>query len=605
MTSRPGSRIFGPRGARRPASVHTRLRVLLIVVVMVLSVFGARLFQLQGVDPKAYAAKARADGAQTVTLPATRGAIEDRTGRPLADSVDGRMLIADPASTKRYATTIARILADRLDADYFSCLEALRTPGSRYQVLDRRVPSTLATQVVARIQAAVKEQITDPRLKSAPYVGVYTAADPLRSYPAHDVAANLLGFLDTDGKAQGGLEQSFGTRLAGTDGTETFEVGDGNRIPLGDNSETKPRNGKDLRLTIDRDTQWYVQRVLRTAVQSSGAASGSAVVMRTGTGEVLALADYPTYDANDPGSSPAGDTGSRALSSIYEPGSVEKVLTFGSLLDAHKVSPTTRITVPPTLPVLDATIHDYFQHDTLRLTATGVIAKSSNIGTVLSASQMSSSDLRGYLSRFGLGSTTNIGLNQRSGSLPALDSWTDLSRATIAFGQGISVNTLQMATAINAVANGGVLVTPSLVKGSATTDAGSVVGTDHTTTRRVISKQAATKMAQMMQSVPNPETGTAPKAQVPGYVVSGKTGTAQRVGSKCGCYDGTLPPRSPGSCPPTSPPSPSTWWCRTRRTVAVVARSAGRRSPGSSPSCCSATACPRPAPSPRNLPIEW
>ncbi len=539
-------------------SVHKRLRVLMLVVVMVLSLFGARLFQLQGVDPQAYAAKARAAGAETVPLPARRGTIEDRTGTALADSVDGRMLIADPSATKKYATTIARILADRLALDYFSTLAELRKDG-RYQMIERRVPSTLATKVVAQIQTAVKKQITDPGLKDAPFVGVYTRADPVRTYPAGDIGANVLGFLDNANKARSGLEQSFDTWLKGQDGAETFEVGDGNRIPLGDNSETKPRNGKDLRLTIDRDTQWYVQRVLRTAVQSSGASSGSAVVMRTGTGEVLALADYPTYDANDPGAGGVeGDfhTGSQALSSTYEPGSVEKVLTFGSLLDAHKVSPTTQITVPPTLKVQDATIHDYFVHDTLHLTATGVIAKSSNIGTVLSTTQISAQRLRGYLTRFGLGSTTNIGLPQQSGVVPALDennSWPALSRATIAFGQGISVNTLQMATAVNAVANGGVLVTPSLVKGSATTDKGNEVGTDHATTRRVISRQAATQMARMMQSVPNPETGTAPGAQVPGYVVSGKTGTAQRVGAKCKCYNGTFTTSFAGFVPSDKP----------------------------------------------------
>ena len=160
------------------------------------------------------------------------------------------------------------------------------------------------------------------------YVGVYTEADPLRNYPAGDVAANLIGFLGDDGDRSRRPRARFNKPLKGKDGKETYEVGDGNRIPLGDNSTVKPRNGKDLQLTIDRDLQWYGQRVLRSAVQAAKADSGPAVVLDTQTGEVLSLADYPTYDANTPGKAPKEDLGSRALSDVYEPGSVEKVLTI-------------------------------------------------------------------------------------------------------------------------------------------------------------------------------------------------------------------------------------------------------------------------------------
>ena len=211
----------------------------------------------------------------------------------------------------------------------------------------------------------------------------------MRTYPAGDVAANLIGYLSDDPEQySGGLERSFNKLLAGKDGSETYEVGGGNRIPLGENSQVKPVNGKDLELTIDRDVAWYSQRVLRDAVEQAKAESGAAVVLDSRTGEILALADYPTFDANKAGKADKADRGSRALSDVYEPGSVEKVLTAASLLDAGKVTPRTRFTVPSELPVLDRKIGDWFNHDTIHLTMAGVIARSSNIGTAMAAQQL-------------------------------------------------------------------------------------------------------------------------------------------------------------------------------------------------------------------------
>jgi cell division protein FtsI (penicillin-binding protein 3) len=495
-----------------------RLRVGFVLIAMVVSVFAARLFQLQGVDAKEYVAKADAEGVVTVDLPATRGAITDRNGTPLADSVDGLMLVADPTVTVKHASGIATIIARRLDLDYFDLLQRLRKPYTHFQYLARRVPATQARAVVAAIDARG-------------YKGIDTRRDPVRSYPADDVAANLVGFMNAEGHAGEGAELMFDKMLAGTDGTATYEVGGGNRIPLGDNSTVPPRSGHDLTLTIDRDVQWYSQRVLRTAVQRSRSDSGSVVVMDTETGQLLALADYPTFDANQPSLSPKSDLGSRAVRDAYEPGSVQKVLTASSLIDAGKVTPSTRITVPPVLPRGDRVIHDWFPHETLRYTLTGVIARSSNIGTVLAASQFTHRQLYDYLRLFGLGQRTGIGVNGESGGvLRDWRDWAQISQDTIAFGQGLSVNAVQMAAAVNTVANGGVYVAPSLVKGEARTSQGAAVGSDTTTEHRVISARAARQTATMMEAVTNPETGTASGAGVEGYRVAGKTGTAQVVG---------------------------------------------------------------------------
>ena len=298
------------------------------------------------------------------------------------------------------------------------------------------------------------------------YKGIDTRRDPVRTYPAKDVAANLVGFMNANDDAGEGAELMFDTMLSGKDGSATYETGGGNRIPLGDNSTVPPKSGHDLSLTIDRDVQWYTQRVVRQAVQGSGGSSGAAVVMDTHTGQLLGLADYPTFDANQPSLSPESDLGSRALRDVYEPGSVEKVLTASSLIDAGKVTPDTRITVPSQLTRGSHVIHDYFPHGRIHLTLTGVIAKSSNIGTVLAASQFKHQELYDYLRKFGLGQRTAIGVKgETAGVLADWKNWSQINQDTIAFGQGLAVNAVQMAAAVNVVANGGVYVKPSLIKG--------------------------------------------------------------------------------------------------------------------------------------------
>jgi cell division protein FtsI (penicillin-binding protein 3) len=518
-----------------------RLRVGFILIAMVTSVFGARLFQLQGIDAQAYAARAQAAGIQTVTLPATRGAIVDRNGEPLAESADGLMLVADPSMTADNAGEIAKIVAGRLDVDYFEVLERLRKPDTQFQYLARRVPANDARAVVEEIEARG-------------FQGVDTRRDPVRNYPAEDVAANILGFMGADGRALQGFELIFDELLSGKDGSATYETGGGQRLPLGENNVVPPVDGTDLTLTIDRDVQWYTQRVLRQAVQGAGGESGAAVVLDSRTGEVLALADHPTFNANAPMLADPDDLGMRSLFDVYEPGSVQKVLTAASLIDAGKVTPDTRITVPPQLPRQDRVINDYWEHERLRLTLTGVIAKSSNIGTVLAADEFSPRELHRYLRTFGLGGRSGVGIpGEAPGLLPFWKTWSQITQDTISFGQGVSVNALQMATAVNAIANDGVLVEPSLVKGAADTSQGRTVGTATSTSRRVISEQAAAQTAEMMEAVTDPEEGTAPAAAIEGYRVAGKTGTAQRVGADCGCYDGTFTVSFAGFAPADDP----------------------------------------------------
>ncbi|WP_323792628.1 penicillin-binding protein 2, partial [Nocardioides sp.] len=477
-----------------------RLRIGFIAIAMVMSVFAARLVQLQGIDPKQYAAMAAAEGSQTVVLPAERGAILDRKGTPFAGSADGLMIVADPTLSADKAPELARLLSQRLDLDYFTVLERLRAQDSQFQYIARQVPAAEARADVAEARAAELP-------------GLDTRDDPVRFYPARDVAANVVGFLGAPRKSgaarpNAGFETSFNRYLAGTDGEATYQVGAGARIPLGDSTVAEARDGNDLTTTIDSELQWYVQQVLGQTVRGAGAESGTAIVIDTLTGEVLSLADYPTYDASDPQDSDESTYNSRALTDAYEPGSVQKVLTVAGLIDAGKVTNKTTFKVPGVLLRQDRPISDYFEHDTIKLTLAGIIAKSSNIGTVMAADKFEPGQMYDYLTAFGLGSKTGVGLGgETKGILPTPATTTAQMRDRIAFGQSLSVNALQMAAAVNTIANGGVRVDPSLVRGTATLGNGTEVGSDVATRQRVVSEDAAYQTMQMMERVIDPEVG--------------------------------------------------------------------------------------------------
>ena len=282
--------------------------------------------------------------------------------------------------------------------------------------------------------------------------------------------------------------------------------------------------------------------------------------MDTRTGEILALADDPTFDADDPAASPVRDRRARSLNLSYEPGSVEKVLTLSALIDAGKVTARTKMLVPGQLVRQDRVIHDHWEHGLIKLTLAGVLAKSSNVGTVLAADRFEPGELRTYLDKFGLGRPTNVGLGAESrGILPDPSIWTDQTEDRISFGQSLSVNAVQMAAAVNTIANHGVRVDPTLIQGQATRDDGMEIGTDVSTTSRVVSDKAARQMTLMMERVVDAEDGVAPLANVPGYRVAGKTGTAQRVGQ---CQVGN--PCRAATTAPTPSPSPASPRPRTR-----------------------------------------
>ncbi len=508
-------------------------------MAFVLSLFAARLIQLQGIDENDYAALAAAKGAQTITLEAPRAPIYDRFGVKLAETVDAAKLVADPTFTSAHATTIAAVLHRRIGADYLATVAMLRTKHTRYVELARHLAPSTASDTVARL--------TQMRLP-----GVYTEHDTLRVYPGGDVAASLLGYVGSDGQGLQGVESAYDDLLQGQDGQATYQVEAGQILPLAGSDVDQPTEGTGVRLTIDQDLQFLAQRRLAQAVQSADADSGVAIVMDARTSQVLAEADYPTYNSNDfvPTSTNLGL--SPSFGSAYEPGSVEKVLTFSALINGGYVTPRTKVVVPSYLQVGDHVVHDYFSHGTLHLTAAGVVAKSSNIGTVRAAEQMPDRELYGYLKKFGIGTQPHIGIGgAASGQLAKPSTWPLIQRDNIDFGQGMSVSALQMATAISAVANGGEYTAPSLVQGTVDAD-GHFTPAAAPERRRVVTPQTAHDVARMMETVVGPE-GTAPAAAIPGYRVAGKTGTAQRSNPNCGCYDGTFTVSFAGFAPADDP----------------------------------------------------
>jgi cell division protein FtsI (penicillin-binding protein 3) len=518
------------RRRSRAASPDRRLRFALVVALFLISLLGGRLVQLQGLDASALASAALKQRTTEKALPAHRGNLTDASGNVLATTLERRDLKVDQTLVWMYkhkvdghwvtvgAKGAAADLSPLLNLPEATVLARL-TGHSRGAYIARGVdPQTARAIMMLGIPALVSEQASR------------------RNYPNGQVAANLLGFVGPDGKAWGGVEGKFDQLLRGKDGTLRVERGaDGVEIPTGAMSATEPIDGSSVRLTLDLDLQWKFQQVLADQVAQTKAQGGFGVAMDPQTGQVFALVSVPTYDPNNPGKAKPDDMGDPALLSAFEPGSTAKVITIAAALQEGKATPQTKVTVPSRLPRGGRTFHDAEVHGTERLTATGVLAQSSNIGTIELGEQVPATRLYGYLTAFGLGQPTGVGLPESRGILAPVSQWSDSQRFTVMFGQGLSVNALQAASVFATLANDGVRVAPRLVAG--TTD---VQGVFHSApaapSTRVVSAQVAQQVRLMLENVVG-ENGTAVSAAIPGYRVAGKTGTADHSDGKGG-YQG-------------------------------------------------------------------
>ena len=514
-------------------------------MLFLLSLFGGRLVQVQGFDASALAAEALKNRTQDEPLFAHRGDIVDAQGHVLATTIELREIRVDQTLVPKYS---------RRDGDQ-SVLVGVRGAaedlapllGTKVDALAAKLTGTNRGMTIARgVRPDVARQIL--RL-AVPGLIAYQASR--RVYDNGPVAANVLGWVDADGTARGGLEQALDGTLTGTPGRLVYEKGlDGAKIPTGVLSETDPRDGCSVQLTIDRDLQWKAQQLLTEGVERSGSKHAYAVVLDARTFAVRALATVPTFDPNQPGKATQDTINDRGMLDTFEPGSTAKVITLSAALEERTASPATQFTVPPFLRRSDATFRDAEPHGTEPLTLAGVLAQSSNIGTILAGEKMSAETLARYQRLFGLGTPTGVGLPESSGLLADWRTWSGTQRYTVMFGQGMSVTALQAAGVFATLANDGVRMRPQLVAGRTCAD-----GVFHPSAPsqplRVTSAETARTMRLMMEQVVG-EHGTAAKASIPGYRVAGKTGTAQ-VPGKGGYLPGAYTASFIGMAPADDP----------------------------------------------------
>jgi cell division protein FtsI (penicillin-binding protein 3) len=483
----------------------------LIIALIVMSLIAGRLVELQGISRTAYADSAASQQLHTVTLVAKRGAIIDRDGHTLAATVDASDVVADPSQMTNVVDA-AQNLSPVLHRSVKSLTAQLSVPGSQYALLSTKpVTPSVGTQIMAM---------------GIP--GITTTDTTQRLYPDGSVASNVVGFVGSDGKGLGGLELSYQNKLAGHNGTSSYAVGaDGNPIPDGSSTDHPAVPGAGIQLSIQRDIQFEAQQAISRQVAATGALSGTVVVMDPRNGQILALAVAPGFNPNHIAKANPQDLGDPAVSDGYEPGSVNKVITMAAALQDKLVMPESHFVIPPSIKVSDSTFHDAEVHGTEHLTLTGILAKSSNIGAIKVGERLGPERLDYYLRAFGFGRTTGLGLpGETAGILPALANWSGTTLPTLSFGQGVVVSAIQIASVYSTIANNGLRVTPNIVEGS--------IGQNHRLTpaappteRRVISVKTAQELRDMMESVVGPE-GTAPAAEIKGYRVAGKTGTAAR-----------------------------------------------------------------------------
>ncbi len=495
--------------------------MLLVATGLILTLFGGRLVQLQAVQGESLASAALDQRLRTLEIPAGRGAILDAGGDALAVTMEARNLTADQTLVTD-PQMVAEQLGPILGADASVLAERLTGDRRFIYVAKGLTPETW-------------DRISELRLP-----GIFSEPTSRRIYPAGDLAANVVGFVGGEGTGLGGVEYSYEQLLAGTPGEQTYERGPGGRvIPTGAHTVTAAQPGASVKLTIDRDIQYIAQQALAEAVTDSRADSGTLVVMDPQTGRILALATAPTFDANKAAAASAGDRGNRALTDVFEPGSTSKLITLSAVINEGKANPYSSFTVPSSLTRADKVFHDASPHGTLHLTLAGVMAKSSNMGTILASERIGGRTLYKYLKKFGIGEPTGLDFpGESEGFVPKYSNWSPTSFPTIAFGQGLSVNAVQSASVFATIANDGVRVEPSLVDSVVLPDGTEQVAEPPTTTR-VVSAETARQVRAMLESVVG-EGGTAPMAAISGYRVGGKTGTAQEYNENCGCYSGVV-----------------------------------------------------------------
>ena len=484
---------------------NRRIRLLLAVFAVVFGLTLLRAVWLQGVRAQSLGAMAAKQHRQTLTIPAGRGAIYDRTGVQLAIGESATTVYADPkqiGDPTKVAPVVARIL--RLDAKQVYAELADRSRGFVY--IRRKADP-------ARAARLAKLNITG--------LGFY--AEEQRFYPQRSIAAQLLGYAGVDNHGLSGLELTLDKQLAGRPGSETLV-----RDPFGHVLESQTSrsaiDGSDVYLTIDHTIQAQAETVLRDTVRKWHAKDATAVVLDPKTGAVLAMAVAPTFDANNFPAIPRDLQRNRAVTDTYEPGSTFKLVTVAGALSSGIVAPTTMFRLPYEIQVADRRIHDAEPRGTETMSVATILSKSSNVGAITLARLLGKDRLVSWISRFGFGHLTGIDYPGESpGIVLNPDQWSGSTIGNVPIGQGIAVTPIQLASAYAAIANGGIWARPHVV------DRVGGLPAARTARRRIVSPWISHELTSMLQNVVLDGTGTL--AQIPGYHVAGKTGTAAKPDS--------------------------------------------------------------------------
>jgi len=460
---------------------------------------------------------------RNMRLAPKRGTIRDRNGAPLAVSVDVDSVYANPRRMRREGVDPARatrLLTSVLGGDPERIQHRLES-DRLFVWISRRIPPRMAARV---------HELAIP--------GVEMVREGRRYYPNRELLSHVLGFADIDGNGIEGLELQYEDELSGSsERVPVIRDRAGHVIFSEQALDGRSTRGADIELTIDRTVQRIAERELSLGARTFEARAGSVIVMDPRTGEILAMANFPSFNANEPGEVSAGVRRDRAITDRFEPGSTIKPFTVASALAAGSIRPEQSIDCEHgALAVAEYTIHDDKPFDIL--TPAQILAFSSNIGAAKIGGSLGREGLYRGLRRFGFGSRTDIGLpGESAGILRDYRHWYEMDAATIAFGQGMSVNALQLCTAMGALANDGQLMQPTLVRRLVDGNGETLREFRPRVERQVVPRATARLVADMLTGVTGPG-GTAEDAALEGYLVAGKTGTAQKADYAHGGYDG-------------------------------------------------------------------
>ncbi|MBM7367109.1 peptidoglycan D,D-transpeptidase FtsI family protein [Gordonia hydrophobica] len=517
-----------------------RQRVLWVLIAIVCLAISGRMVYVHVIAADSISAQAAQQRSITNILPAIRGSIVDRAGRLLAHSDDARALTFQPkAVRKQIAEAHAKDPAvpdvdTRLGQIADGVSSALGGSISSEDLLTQFKSDKDFVYLARLVSIETTKQIQD----QYPEVGAERQSN--RLYPGGSLAANIVGDVNFDGNGSIGLESSLDSVLAGTNGTETYDQGRGGGVIPGSKRNVHPAvDGQTVHLTIDSDLQWFVQSQVNLAKKRSGAHNVSAVVLDAKTGQVLAMANDGTFDPSRPLSEQEDAfLGNRPVTSPFEPGSVNKIITAAAALEYGLTTPTEIHQVPGSIRMSGITVNDAWVHGTEPFTTTGIFGKSSNVGTLMLAQKVGEERFADMVAKFGLGERTGIGLPGESpGAVPALSQWSGGSFANLPIGQGLSTTLLQMTSMYQAIANGGVRIQPRIIA----SEDEAAAGVEPPKSVRVVSPKTAKTALDMFRAVMQDDpsgvqSGTGAKGAIAGYQTAGKTGTAQQVDPKCNCY---------------------------------------------------------------------